>query len=511
MARKESPSPLLELPDSCLLAVLQYTAAIDQRSLFSAARAHSRLHQAAVAALRSITADVPQQQQLDGVLLYLGKHGSLVDRLDLRGKGDVPACLHQLPPSMHPTSLQLNCLRLQVQPGNGYEGVLGAAAGVAALKQLRLKSCHITDEAWNSGRVAALPQLPTRLEHLSLCHVYSNHRCATFHTTVLQPLQQLTYLAIAGMDLHGADKSSPVLRPLQALTRLVDLRVDNGHYQWLIKMYSLFTERRDHSITASMLAGAKHLTRLELQECSVEAGVLAGKTLLQHLWLSSCDVSGGATGVAQLLSHMRHMQQLTHLDLGFSLKVAAEGKLPAAAYAALTASSKLQHLNLDECQLPVDVWRHMFPTAKQLPHLRYLSTCWVKQPSGTPASAPEGTRLVNSCPALQSFSFRGAEYSLELLDALQQLSGLHTLCLDIDEPVWEHADAVGRLTGLRVLGMFSPRVRVTGLLMRLTHLKQLTDLTYRGPCDDLEECEKYILKITQEVGWHQVDFTHQLS
>jgi hypothetical protein len=52
---------LLALPDSCLLALLQSYAADDQRSLFSAARAHSRLHQAAVAALHSITAHAPKQ------------------------------------------------------------------------------------------------------------------------------------------------------------------------------------------------------------------------------------------------------------------------------------------------------------------------------------------------------------------------------------------------------------------------------------------------------------------
>jgi hypothetical protein len=480
MARKESaPSPLLELPDTCLLAVLQCCAADDQRSVFSAARAHSKLHQAAVAALRSITADVPQQQQLDGVLLYLGKHGSMVDRLDLRGKGDVPACLHQLPSNMQPSSLQLDRLRLQMQPGNGFQGVLGAAAGLAALKQLRLNSCFLLDDNPYPGLSEALPQLPTGLEHLSLCSLYSNHQCAPFSTTVLQPLQQLTYLEIDGIALHGPGKASPVLQPMQALTRLADLRVDVWHYNWAINYYSLFMQPRDHSITASMLSGANYLTRLELQNCSVEPGVLAGKTLLQHLWLSSCDLIGGAAGVAQLLSHMQHMHQLTHLDVGSSLKVATEGKSSGAAYAALTASSKLQRLHLNECRLPVGVWQLLFPAGKQLPHLRHLGIAWVTQPSGVPTLAPEGSRLVSCCSRLHSLSFRGVEYSRELLAALQQLSGLHTLSLDIDEPVWEHADAVGKLTELRVLGMFCPRVRVTGLLMRLTHLKQLTDLCYR--------------------------------
>jgi hypothetical protein len=85
MSEVPAHSPLLALPDPCLLAVLQCYAAEDQRSLFSAARAHSRLHQAAVAALRSVTALVRNQQQADDVLLYLGKHGSHVNSLKLQG------------------------------------------------------------------------------------------------------------------------------------------------------------------------------------------------------------------------------------------------------------------------------------------------------------------------------------------------------------------------------------------------------------------------------------------
>jgi hypothetical protein len=55
MASEECCSSLLlALPDPCLLTVLQYCAADDQRGLCSAARAHSRLHQAAVEVLCSI-------------------------------------------------------------------------------------------------------------------------------------------------------------------------------------------------------------------------------------------------------------------------------------------------------------------------------------------------------------------------------------------------------------------------------------------------------------------------
>jgi hypothetical protein len=104
------PSLLLALPDACLLAVLQCCAADDQRSLFCAARAHSRLHQVAVLAQRNITAFITQQQHVDSVLLYLHNHGQHVDTIDLK-TGLASAAkfkLRQLPPSMQLDKLCLD-------------------------------------------------------------------------------------------------------------------------------------------------------------------------------------------------------------------------------------------------------------------------------------------------------------------------------------------------------------------------------------------------------------------
>jgi hypothetical protein len=121
-------SLLLALPHPCLLAVLQYCAADDLRSVFSAARAHSKLHQAAVTALRSIRASMQTQQELDGVLLYFSKHGHDVDSLDLeRVWSAYPKdriTLHQLPPNLQLSSLKLTNLDVQLQPFGGFQGVL---------------------------------------------------------------------------------------------------------------------------------------------------------------------------------------------------------------------------------------------------------------------------------------------------------------------------------------------------------------------------------------------------
>jgi hypothetical protein len=101
----------------------------------------------------------------------------------------------------------------------------------------------------------------------------------------------------------------------------------------------------------------------------VEPGVLAGKTMMQHLVMPSCTALGGAAGEAQLLSHLQHMQQLTYLNLSGCLRAEDEDHPPAAAYAALTACSKLHTLNLSDCVLPAVVWQHLFSAGRQLPYV----------------------------------------------------------------------------------------------------------------------------------------------
>jgi hypothetical protein len=68
---KSQPSWLvLPNPGQCLLRVLQCCAADHPRSLFSTAGTHSRLHQAAMLALRSITSVVKTEYQTDSLPLF---------------------------------------------------------------------------------------------------------------------------------------------------------------------------------------------------------------------------------------------------------------------------------------------------------------------------------------------------------------------------------------------------------------------------------------------------------
>jgi hypothetical protein len=173
----------------------------------------------------------------------------------------------------------------------------------------------------------------------------------------------------------------------------------------------------------------------------MDLSVLDGRTQLQHLALGLmiADVQ-----VAQLLSHLRHMQQLTYLNLSDSMSTDEDGddNPPAIAYAALTASSKLAHLDISWCRLPADAWKHMLSAGRQLPHLHYLSIENLDQPSGDEGIPPRGSSLVRCCPNLQSLDLRDMRCSVQLLAALPRLTRLSSLRL-------AHSECKGK--GLEVL------------------------------------------------------------
>jgi hypothetical protein len=104
----------------------------------------------------------------------------------------------------------------------------------------------------------------------------------------------------------------------------------------------------------------------------LEPGALAGKTQLQRLQVKYMHPKLTGAQLAQLLSHLQPLQQLTNLNLAHSLTADEQDSPPAAAYAALTASSKLQHLDLTCCTLQAGAWQHMFPAGRQLPQLLSL-------------------------------------------------------------------------------------------------------------------------------------------
>jgi hypothetical protein len=219
----QESSLLLALPDPCLLTVLQCCAAEDRCSLFSAARAHSRLHHAATVALTNITAVLPQQQKARSVKHYLGKHAKHISSINLKGTEGYTVSLRELPPVLQLKGLQLEWFHLQLHPATAqprynlgmqlrpakyFQGVLGNAGQLAALKQLRLTDCDIlldcegrAEVLFGPGGLAALSVL-TGLEHLSISRIfYKDHDKAEFPTGILPRLQRLTCLELSEVHL----------------------------------------------------------------------------------------------------------------------------------------------------------------------------------------------------------------------------------------------------------------------------------------------------------------------
>jgi hypothetical protein len=133
------------------------------------------------------------------------------------------------------------------------------------------------------------------------------------------------------------------------------------------------------------------------------------------------------------------------------LRVVEDGNPPAAAFSALTASSKLQHLNISFCTLPAGVWQHLFCAGRPLPQLQSLVTDRVTMDG---SSATPGSSLVSCCPGLLSLEMLHMQCSKELLGALTGLSGLTHLSFGNVEGVIESREVLEQLcplTGLRHL------------------------------------------------------------
>jgi hypothetical protein len=135
----------------------------------------------------------------------------------------------------------------------------------------------------------------------------------------------------------------------------------------------------------------------------------------------------------------------------------------------------------------------MFPMNehRQLPHLQNLNLSCVEQADGGYAIAPEGNRLVSCCPGLQELATTGLQGSVGQLGALQQLSGLHSRFLGVDDDIQttKEVQPVLKLSGLTFLFLnlagsstiYNSPHTGDGLLLQLTRLKQLAHLIYTGP------------------------------
>jgi hypothetical protein len=102
------------------------------------------------------------------------------------------------------SNLLLDGFCVQLQPDDGFQGVLGLTNGATSLKRLVLRHCELSDSgnaaealtaataaaaAAAEGLAAALALLPSELEHLSVKHLSTNGDPVQFPTTALERLQ----------------------------------------------------------------------------------------------------------------------------------------------------------------------------------------------------------------------------------------------------------------------------------------------------------------------------------
>jgi hypothetical protein len=242
-------------------------------------------------------------------------------------------------------------------------------------------------------------------------------------------------------------------------------------------------------ITGSKLSALQQLTSLQLRgshgfrELHFDPAGLANKGQLRRLQMDCCDLAGENAGVAALLSQLQQMKQLTHLALRKCwLLWRHPNSPPAAAYAALTASSALQHLDVSDNTMPQGVWQHVLPAGRQLPQLRVLHAS--HESCGTLGwwTHADTARLASCCPNLQAFKMHTphplAADVLPPLHSLQQLTALETGRLD--DAGYRGAAVLTQLSKLDVWVD-----DLYGRLLPLTRLQRLTHLYITGPSGGL--------------------------
>jgi hypothetical protein len=170
---------LLQLPDHCLLNIMQCLVG-DPRTLFRAARAHRRLHQAAVLAASTTWACDLTQQRVDSIQLYFQKYGQHVSNIILAGSPYLTQAptisiliqLHNLPKL---SRLTLEVLRVQMQFDQNVHGMFMTKAPIM---QLQLAECVLVDGG--QGLQAILSGLPM-LHHLSIHEVHCETQGRMLH------------------------------------------------------------------------------------------------------------------------------------------------------------------------------------------------------------------------------------------------------------------------------------------------------------------------------------------
>jgi len=394
---------------------------------------------------------------------------------------------------------------LRVGPTRRHRGDLDACTSLTCL---HLNDCRLL------GRqpLAALSSF-TRLQELcvrQLCE--ANSPKTVLPEGVLASLVHLTHL-ILGQDVIVKDGllSLAALSNFQALSVMHHPRIYLGSAsspQWReaalegvhqlqhCKQLEVSSPALLFSLASTPDVGRiRSLQVLKLKECRVDPGLLPGLTQLLTLHLASVTLQTSAAGTAAValldaLASLKQLQDLAIRHVVGDSRTAIGGldwPPPSPAYAALTASSQLQVLELYQLNLPEGACQHMFAAGQQLPKLERLVIEWLPPDmrSGYDGMlcSEDIACLVSCCPNLRSLDLN-VQPDAHLAD-LPQLSALTAL-----EVTGTSEDAIKNIagcTGLLKLSLASDSDWGIAIqqqwLLPLTALRQLTGLACNS-CDD---------------------------
>lgn len=223
----------------------------------------------------------------------------------------------------------------------------------------------------------------------------------------LPPLSKLTCLHIARSDIDlTGEQTFPAMPNLQSLSLIKDDdSITTEALAGLVALTSLTELSLDSKCVTprAQLGQLTWLISLRLEQAHVDPDALSSLVLLTQLHLLWVQLLGA--GAPALLSSLAHLQDLQDLQL---CQLYCEWPPASPAYAALTASSRLQSLQLLHCDLPAGVWQHVFWAGQQLPALWNLGVDWkpydeqghIQHPAAAMCSA-DIEHMVNASPNLQ--------------------------------------------------------------------------------------------------------------
>ena len=343
----------------------------------------------------------------------------------LQSMAGLPGLLHGL---KHLTHLSLHFST--VLDVNG----LNSLSSLAALPDLQ----HLSLGALLDGQGQGLRQLeaPDLLPKLSKLTYLEVSKRLVLSVPSMQQLSCLSDLQTLILHFRGnSEVSTAALGALFHCPRLQ--RMDLSHPGVPI----------DLSTAPFLQQQPSALLQFKLAHGALDMHALGRATQLQHLELNHVQLlpAGAATA---LLSLLPALQQLQHLRLGF---LQCQWPPISAQYSAITASSRLMHLELSGCLLPAGVWQHVFPAGRTLLHLSSVllghvgvRTTTASQPA---LAAGDVAQLARCCPGLQELQLWRQLQPHADLEGLQQLPELTRLWLaDVGPGVISH---LATLKGLR--------------------------------------------------------------